>query len=172
MSGIDVLVTERLILSRLSPEDAPFILELVNEPGWLRFIGDRGVNDLKGAQGYIEKVQQMYGLLGFGLYKVSLKSDRQALGLCGLLKRDALPDVDIGFALLARHSGRGYAREAAVATLEHGRRIFGIRRVLAITNPDNERSQVLLGKLGFVFERQVQMDGPSMYTHVYALEMP
>ena len=168
----EVFATQRLTLSRLSPEDAPFILELVNEPDWLRFIGDRGVHDLEGARAYIENVRQMYARLGFGLYKVSLKPDGEPLGLCGLLKRDSLSDVDIGFAFLERHRGQGYAHEAAVTTLAYGREQLGLKRILAITSPENIRSIYLLEKLGFVFQERVQMPGPSAYTHVFALVMP
>jgi len=144
-----VLETERLRLRRLVAEDAPFILELLNEPGWLRFIGDRGVHDLEAARGYIEKgPQAMYARLGFGLYCVEAKHGGTRLGMCGLLKRDNLEHVDIGFAFLARHQGRGYAREAAVATLAEARGL-GLGQVAAITNPDNDRSIRLLESLGF-----------------------
>src|SRR5882724_10894655 len=103
-----VLETARLKLRHLVPVDAPFILELVNEPGWLRFIGDRGVHDLESAQGYIEKgPRAMYTRLGFGLYCVESKAEGASLGLCGLIKRDSLEDVDLGFAFLERHQGKG-----------------------------------------------------------------
>jgi len=143
--------TARLRLRHLAPTDAPFILELVNEPGWLRFIGDRGVHDLESARGYIERgPRDMYTRLRFGLYCVESKADSASIGLCGLIKRDTLEDVDLGFALLERHQGRGYAREAARATLDEARGL-GLRRVAAITSPDNERSILLLTALGFRF---------------------
>lgn len=144
-----VCETERLLLRRLEPEDAPFILELVNEPGWLRFIGDRNVHDLDGARRYMEEgPRALYARLGFGLYCVTAK-DGMPLGMCGLIKRDTLEDVDLGFAFLARHHGHGYAREAAAATLEHARRDHGLTRLAAITDPDNARSIHLLESLGF-----------------------
>jgi len=143
--------TARLRLRHLASPDAPFILELVNEPGWLRFIGDRGVHDLESARGYIENGPgAMYARLGFGLYCVESRADGTRLGLCGLIKRDTLEDVDLGFAFLERHQGRGYAREAARATLEEARGL-GLQRVAAITSPDNERSIQLLAELGFRF---------------------
>ena len=168
-----ILDTERLILSQLSPDDAPFILELVNEPDWLRFIGDRGVHDLDGARTYIEKVRVgMYARHGFGLYKVSSKSDATPLGMCGLLKRDNLSHADIGFAFLARHRGRGFAYEAALATLGHGRRDFGLGRILAITDPANESSIRLLQKLGFRFVERLHLEGhggdSNLYEHLPA----
>lgn len=158
-----VLETTRLCLTRLRPEDAAFILELGTEPAWLRYIGDRGIRDLETARGYIEKgPMALYARFGFGLYKVERKSDREPLGMCGLIKRDSLEDVDIGFAFLSRHQGRGYAEEAAAATLVHARRDFGLRRVAAITDPDNLRSIRLLEKLGFRFVSMVRpnSEGP------------
>lgn len=163
-----ILDTERLILSRLSPDDAPFILELVNEPDWLRFIGDRGVHDLDGARAYIEKVRmEMYARHGFGLYKVASRSGDTPLGMCGLLKRDTLPDADIGFAFLARHRGRGYAQEAARASLALGRRAFGLKRILAITDPENVRSIRLLERLGFRFVERRHLEGHGGDSNLY-----
>ncbi len=144
-----VLETGRLILRRLEAGDAPFILELVNEPGWLRFIGDRNIHDLDAARRYIENgPQAMYQRYGYGLYGVGLK-DGTPIGMCGIVKRESLEDVDLGFALLARFEGRGYAREAATATLEHASRDHGLKRMAAITTLSNERSIRLLQSIGF-----------------------
>jgi|SRR5215469_4002245 len=163
-----ILDTERLVLSHLTPEDAPFILELVNEPDWLRFIGDRNVHDLDGARAYIEKVRvEMYARHGFGLYKVSSKTGSIPLGMCGLLKRDSLPDADIGFAFLARHRGRGYAREAALSALEQGRRDYGLKRILAITDPENASSIRLLEKIGFRFVERLHLEGHGGESNLY-----
>src|SRR5690349_2551972 len=132
-----VLETERLQLREFEARDASFILELVNEPDWLRFIGDRGIHDLDAARRYIaEGPQAMQARLGFSLWCVCPKSGGAPLGMCGLIKRDALEHVDLGFAFLARHRGRGYAREAAAATLAHARGL-GIGAVAAITDPAN-----------------------------------
>lgn len=151
--------TERLILRRLDETDAAFILELVNEPSWLRFIGDKGVYDLDGARRYLrDGPMAMYGKHGFGLYRVESKDSGEAIGMCGLIKRDSLDDVDIGFAFLPRHWGKGYAREAAAATLALGRRDFGLKRIVAITSLDNDRSIALLESLGFVFEQTIRSD--------------
>lgn len=169
---MQVVETRRLVLSRLVLEDAAFILELVNEPGWLRFIGDRNVHNLEDARGYIEKgPQDMYARLGFGLYRVDLK-DGTPIGMCGLLKRDTLPDADIGFAFLERFQGQGYAREAAQATLAHAQSAHGLKRILAITSPDNASSIRLLEKLGFQYQETMQMGGPSKDTKVFALQTP
>ena len=159
---------ERIVLSELTSDDAPFILELLNEPDWLRFIGDRGVHDLDCARAYIEKVQtEMYDRLGFGLYKVSLKDGNIPLGLCGLLKRDTLPDTDIGFAFLLRHRGYGYAYEAAGAILDLGLHVLGLKRILAITDPANVRSIRLLHKLDFRFLGRLHLEDHSSDSNLY-----
>ena len=154
-----VAETERLRLRLLDETDAAFILELVNEPSWLRFIGDKGVRNLDDARRYLrDGPMAMYAKQGFGLYRVEAKESGQAIGMCGLIKRDSLDDVDIGFAFLPAHWGRGYAREAAAATLAHGQRDLGLRRIVAITSLDNERSIALLEGLGFAFERTILSD--------------
>lgn len=155
-----LLETERLILRHLRLEDAAFVLELTNEPGWLRFIGDRGIHGLEDARAYIEKgPMDLYARFGFGLYRVELKADGTPIGICGLIKRETLEDVDLGFAFLARHTGRGYAIEAAAATLVHGRRDHGLKRIAAITDPENDRSIRLLEKLGFRYVETLRL-GP------------
>jgi ribosomal-protein-alanine N-acetyltransferase len=161
---VRILETSRLILRRVLLEDAPFILELLNEPGWLRFIGDKGVRNLDDACNYLRTGPiASYALHGFGLYVVERKVDSTPLGLCGLLKRDTLPGVDIGFAFLERHQRRGYAREAAVATLADARTTLGLKRILAITTIDNAASATLLESLGMRFERMIKLsDEPEL----------
>jgi len=145
--------TDRLILRWLSAGDAAFILELVNDADWLRYIGDKGVRNLDDARGYIDKGPiDMYRRLGFGLYRVELKTDGTPIGICGLIKRETLDDVDIGFAFLPQFRSQGYGSEAARETLEHGRDVFGLKRVVAITSADNEASGRLLEKIGLRFE--------------------
>ena len=152
-----IFETDRLVLRRLTLDDAAFVLELVNEPAWLQFIGDRGVRTLDDARTYLTNGPlAMYAQRGFGLFAVERKSDRALLGICGLLKRDTLDDVDLGFAFLERFRGQGYAREAAAATLAHGQRAFALDRIVAITALENPRSIQLLEKLGFVFERVIR----------------
>jgi RimJ/RimL family protein N-acetyltransferase len=144
-----VAETARLRLRWLTAEDAPFILELVNEPSWIANIGDKGVKDLEGARRYIESgPQAMVERVGFGLNLVELWDGTPA-GLCGLIKRDNLPDVDVGYAFLPAHCGKGYAREAVIATLSYGHRQFALARVIAITMPHNLRSAKLLQDVGF-----------------------
>jgi ribosomal-protein-alanine N-acetyltransferase len=164
-----VLETPRLALRQLSPEDAPFILQLVNDPSWLRFIGDRGIRTLEAARDYIAHgPMQMYARLGFGLWLVQRRQDDVPIGLCGLIKRDALEHVDLGFALLPQYRGYGYAHECAAATLSYGASACGLSKVLAIVSPGNERSDRLLEKLGFVFEHMIRLSAGDPEIKLYA----
>ena len=161
---IRILDTSRLALRQLSLADAPLVLELLNEPGWLRFIGDKGVRNLEDACTYLRTgPMTSYELYGFGLYLVERTSDAQPLGMCGLLKRDTLPDVDIGFALLERHHGYGYAREAASGVMAYARSTLRLKRILAITTVDNVASARVLEGIGMQFERMIKMaDEPEL----------
>ncbi|HEX2190623.1 MAG TPA: GNAT family N-acetyltransferase [Longimicrobiaceae bacterium] len=155
-----VIRTARLALRRLSLADAEFILELVNDPDWLRNIGDRGVRTLEDARGYLLRgPMAMYEQLGYGLWRVELRDDGEPIGICGLVRRDALPDVDVGFAFLPRFRARGYAYEAAAATVEYAERALGLSRVVAVVSPGNDASIRLLEKLGMRRERAVRL-GP------------
>ncbi|MBP4048563.1 GNAT family N-acetyltransferase [Chromobacterium violaceum] len=159
--------TPRLLLRPLQESDAPFILELVNEPAFLANIGDKDVHDLAGARNYIEKgPQASYRQHGHGLLMVALRDNGEPVGICGLVKRDSLPHPDIGYAFLQRHWGRGYASEAGAACLEHGRNTLGILCVVGITAPHNQGSIRVLEKLGLVYDRTLDLpgiDGPSLY---------
>lgn len=160
-----VVETERLTLRRLELGDAEFILELLNEPSFLRFIGDRKVRTLDDARKYLsEGPLASYQRFGFGLYLILLKEEGVPLGICGLLKRDSLPGVDLGFALLPRFWSRGYAFEAASAVMDYGRNVLRLGRIVAIVSPENEASIRLLGKLGMRFESTVRLsgEGPSL----------
>jgi RimJ/RimL family protein N-acetyltransferase len=153
-----VLETARLRIRRFTPDDAPFILALLNEPSFLRFIGDRGVRTLEDARGYIGKgPMDSYERHGFGLCLTERRADGAPIGMCGLLKRETLDDVDIGFAFTPENWGKGYGLEAARATVHYGRQVLGLKRIVAIVSPANEASLGLLGKLGFRFERMIRM---------------
>jgi RimJ/RimL family protein N-acetyltransferase len=155
---VTVLETDRLILRRLSTGDAEFILLLLNEPSWLRYIGDRGVRTLDDARDYILKgPMESYRRLGFGMYRTELKEGGTPIGICGLVKRASLKDVDIGFALFPQFWGKGYAYEAASAVLAFGRSVLGLRRIVAVTTHDNHDSIRVLEKLGLRFERMVRL---------------
>ena len=166
-----VLETERLHLRRFTVDDTAFILELVNDPSWLRFIGDRNVRNLEDAKNYILKGPvASYAKHGFGLWLVELKADGTPLGICGLLQRDTLPDVDIGFALLPQFCGQGYAVEAGLATMAYGRTTVGLKRIVAITSPDNESSIRILDKLGLRFERMIRPNPNDIELKMFASE--
>jgi len=170
---LKVLETKRLVLRRFELDDAQFILELVNDPDWLRFIGDKSVRNLEDARGYIQKCpMDMYARHGFGLYCVELKSDATPIGMCGLLKRDTLEDVDIGFAFLPRFRSQGYGREAAQATLAYGADVLGLKRIVATTTPDNDASGRLLGKIGLRFERMFAVPGENREVRLYGCSLP
>jgi len=168
---MQITETARLALREFTAEDAPFILRLVNDPAWLRFIGDRGIRTLADAAAYIAQGPvASYARCGYGLWLVARKTDGAPLGMCGLLKRDTLEDADLGFAFLPEFGGQGYAHEAAAATLAHGRAACGLRRIVAITAPDNARSIRLLEKLGFRFERLVRLVPDKPETKLFASE--
>ncbi len=156
--------TDRLRLRRITLDDASFMLELMNQPSYIRNIGDRGVRDVPGAARYIaERVLGSYERHGFGMYAMEPKAGGEPIGICGLVKRDSLPDVDIGYGILERHFGQGYASEAARAVLQHAREL-GLKRLVAITAPDNEPSMALLRKLGLRFQEIIQVvEGESAY---------
>jgi RimJ/RimL family protein N-acetyltransferase len=165
-----VLETDRLVLRRMSVDDAEFELRLLNEPSFLRFIGDRGVRTLEDARAYILKGPvDMYDRLGFGLYLAELKEEGVPIGICGLVKRDFLADVDIGFAFLPEFWGQGYASEAASAVMEYAKGALGLKRIVAITNPENHSSIRLLEKLGLKFDRMIRAtaDGPEIRLFVW-----
>jgi len=153
-----VAETPRLVLRRLEEGDAPFILELLTDPDWLRYIGDKGVRDLDGARRYIaDGPGAMYAKHGFGLFLVGRKPSGTPMGLCGLIRRDGLDDVDVGYAFLPRFRGCGYAEEAAAEMVRFARERVGLPRIVAITTPENGRSIRVLEKLGFAFERVIRL---------------
>lgn len=163
-----VLETERLRLRHVEPQDAAFVLELVNEPSWLRFIGDRGVRNLEDARAFIDNgPRKMYAQHGFGLLAVERKDDAVPMGLCGLIRRDTLPDVDIGFAFLPRFWGQGYAQEAAAATLQYAREVQHLGRVVAIAKPDNDASDKLLRRIGLRLEGTIRLPGSDEELNYY-----
>ncbi|HET9679903.1 MAG TPA: GNAT family N-acetyltransferase [Gammaproteobacteria bacterium] len=165
---MEVINTERLVLRHLCEEDAAFILELVNDSDWLRYIGDRGVKTLNDARGYIlNGPMTMYKQFGFGLYRVELRDSGMPIGLCGLLKRDSLEDADIGFAFLPQYRGCGYAFEAAAATLEYGTHTLGLARIVAIVSPENTVSIRLLEKLGLRFEQAIRLPNETRDASLY-----
>lgn len=160
-----VVETDRLLLRWLGAGDAAFILQLLNEPSWIRYIGDKGVKTLQDAEDYIRKgPREMYERRGHGLYLVETRERGESIGICGLIKREALEDVDLGFAFLPEYWGQRYALESATAAMSYGKSVLGLARIVAITSQDNHRSVGLLMKLGFRFERLVRLstEGPEL----------
>ena len=153
-----MLETARLLLRRFSEDDAPFILTLLNEPSFLRYIGDKKVRTLADARQYIVNGPvASYERNGFGLLLVELKESHTPIGMCGLLKREELPDPDIGFAFVPAFWNKGLAFEAATAVLQDARARLGLERILAITSLDNEASIKLLQRLGFNFDKVLRL---------------
>lgn len=153
-----ILETDRTILREIDASDDAFILDLLNQPSFIKYIGDRNVRDLEQSREFIaSRFQASYKNFGYGLWAVELKENRVPIGICGFVKRDTLPEADVGFAFLPQSERKGYAFESADAALKYGRENLGLTRVLAITSQDNESSGRLLGKLGFAFERLIKM---------------
>ena len=168
---MDIIETKRLVLRRQTTKDAEFILALMNDPEWIRNIGDRGVHTTEEARAYIrDGAVDMYNKHGFGLYLVELKEDRTPIGICGLVKRDSMDDVDLGFALAPDYRGKGYAREAASATVDYSRAKVGLNRLVAIVSPNNANSKRLLENLGFSFERAIDYPNGDK-VHLFALAL-
>jgi RimJ/RimL family protein N-acetyltransferase len=178
---VKILQTERLILREIVESDDEFMLDLLNQPSFIKYIGDRNVRDLEQSREFIEtRYRASYRKHGFGLYAVELKAEfsrlndateiqnpkskiqNQPIGICGFVKRDTLPDADIGFAFLPQFCGKGYALESAEAMMKYGKEKLNLKRVLAITTQDNESSGKLLSKIGFAFERLIDVDGEQL----------
>jgi RimJ/RimL family protein N-acetyltransferase len=163
--------TERLTLRTITVDDAPFFLAMVNEPSWLQNIGDKGVRTLEQArESILSGPMAMQQKHGFSLYLTLLQGSLTPIGLCGLIKRDSLPDVDIGYALAPQFWGQGYAQEAAAALLVHAKTGLGLRRLLGITSPDNRSSCRLLEKLGMTFESIVKLTADDTGTKLYSID--
>jgi RimJ/RimL family protein N-acetyltransferase len=163
------LETERLRLRKFTLDDTKFIIELLNSPGWLQFIGDRNVKTEEQAIAYLENGPlKSYRQHGFGLSLVERKDDGKAIGMCGIIKRDNLENPDIGFAFLSDFNGRGYAFEMACATLSYAKVQLNIPRVSAITLAENSKSIRLLDKLGLQFVRTFCFPGSEEQLLLYS----
>jgi RimJ/RimL family protein N-acetyltransferase len=168
-SVVRALETKRLVLRPLMVEDADFILELFNEPAFIENVADRGLRNSADATEYLRnKILPSYEQYGFGFYLVELKPSGLPLGICGLLKRETLEDVDIGYAFLQKFCGNGYAYESAAAVMNYARGELGLQRIVAITAPGNHSSAKLLEKLGLRFEKMVHLPGYSTESKLFA----
>lgn len=149
--------TSRLFISKITLKDSRFFLELVNTPHWLKYIGDRKIKTVKDAKGYLRNVTlKSFTDFGFGFYKLQIKDTNKTIGICGLVKRKQLDDVEIGFALLPEYEGKGFGYEASLSVLELAKETFGLKKITAITLPTNISSIKLLEKLGLTFEKKVK----------------
>ena len=179
-----ILETQRLILREIVESDDEFMLDLLNQPSFIKYIGDRNVRSLEQAREFIEnRYRASYAEHGFGLYAVELKDEfntltharvsafsdqsqipnpKSQIGICGFVKRDTLPDADIGFAFLPQFEKKGYAFESADAMMKYGASVLGLKRVLAITTQDNESSGKLLTKIGFKFDKLIDSSGETL----------
>jgi ribosomal-protein-alanine N-acetyltransferase len=164
--------TDRLLIRPTATEDAAFILELLNSPKWLQFIGDRKVRNLNDAENYINnRIISQYNKIGFSNFTVLRKSDSEKMGVCGIYEREGLEDFDLGFAFLPQFEQMGYAFEAAKKILELGLNEFKFKKICAITTKDNFSSQKLLKKLGFNFEKLVKIEGDSEELMLYLISV-
>ena len=153
------LETSRLILDALTPEDAKFTLQILNDRDFIHYVADRGIRTEAGARDYlVERVMASYQTHGFGMAAVRLKDSGETIGMCGLVKRDSLQHVDIGYAFLPEVRGKGYASEAALATVEMAREDLGLSRLVAIIHPDNKPSRALAEKIGMHFDTMIRLD--------------
>ncbi len=152
---MQIAQTVRLNIRHITHDDAGFLLKLMNEPAYYENIGDRGVRTVEDAKNYInEKFLKNYEKHGFGLYLVETKDTREPLGINGLIKRDSLPHIDIGFAFHSTHRRQGYGAESSIAMIEHAK-ILGLKKLVAITKSENQASMQLLQKVGFQFAGKV-----------------
>jgi [ribosomal protein S5]-alanine N-acetyltransferase len=147
-----VIETERLILRKLKIDDSAFIFELLNSPGWLKFIGDRNIKNINDAENYIISGPMVsYNLNGYGLWLVVLKTENEPIGLCGIIKREDLPGPDIGYALLEKHYKKGLATEAAKAVVVYAFEVLKFENLYGILNPQNSNSIQVLENCGLKF---------------------
>ncbi|MFL6210554.1 MAG: GNAT family N-acetyltransferase [Pyrinomonadaceae bacterium] len=168
---MNVIETERLQLRKLTADDAAFMLELLNEPSFLRFIGDRGVRTIEDARRYIlQGPVASYEQHGYGLWLVELKAAHVPIGLCGLVKRETLPDADIGYAFLPRYWSQGYAYESAAAVMNYATNVLGLKRLLAITDQDNVASIKVLAKIGLKFDRLIRLTDEAPEIKLFATD--
>lgn len=171
MNAVYVADTARLRLRTLVLEDAAFYLALLNTPQFIRSIGDRHIRtEAQARDALAVGPLTMQSMRGFSLYLVERKEDGIAIGICGLIRRETLADVDIGYAYLPQFMGQGYATEAATGVLEHARAL-GLKRVVAITTPGNEASDAVLRRIGMHFEQMVHLTPEDSGTQLFAIDL-
>lgn len=169
---MNVIETERLALREMSEADAGVVLEILNDPDFKRFVGDRGVRTVEEAARYIdERFVEGYRRNGFGLWLAETKDEKVPVGICGLVTRKELGVVEVGYAFLPQFRGRGYAFEAASAALRHARDVLGLPRLYAIVDPENAVSVRVLEKLGMRFEQSVKFAPEESEIHLFSTDL-
>lgn len=169
---MEQLETDRLILRQMNEGDAGFILQLLNEPSFIQNIGDRNVRSLDDARAYIlNGAMASYARHGFGLYLVTFRTTGESMGMCGLIKRETLEDVDIGYAFLPKFWSKGFAVEAALAVRQFARQVIGLQRIVAITDPQNLPSIRVLEKIGMKFEKMVRLEEGDIELKLFSLDL-
>ncbi len=164
-----IVETQRLLIRELTIDDAEFIFRLVNEPSFLKNIGDKGVRNLEDARQFIlDGPWASHRERGYGQFLVELKEGGEPIGVCGLLFRESLNVSDIGCAYLPQYWRRGFAYEAACAVMEYGRTTLGIDRIVGLTSEKNLASIKALEKLGMSFEKMVKMSENDPGTALYS----
>ncbi len=167
-----IVETGQLNIRPFVIDDAAMMLSLLNDPGWLRFIGDRSVRTMEQARTYLENgALENYRRLGYGFYCVELKSDQTPIGMCGLTQRDYLDAPDLGFALFADYAGHGYAKEAAAAVLHYAKQTLRLKRVLATTRLDNAASIKVLGAIGMQLEQVILHPDGDRELNLFAIDL-
>jgi RimJ/RimL family protein N-acetyltransferase len=169
---VTILETERLILRQLTTDDAEFMFQLLNDPSWIQNIGDRHIHTIDDARSYIEKGPvASYAKNGFGLYLVLLKETNEPIGISGLIRREGLDDVDIGYALLPKFWFKGYAVESARALKAYAKDVIGLSRIVAIVDPANEGSIRVLEKIGLRYEKMVRLSADDIDLKLFGAEL-
>ena len=154
---MNVISTDRLLINRITLDDAGFILKLMNDKDWIQNIGDRGIRTIEETEEYIRtRFLKAYDESGFGFYSLILKSDQQIIGIAGLVDREGIDHIDIGYGMLPEFRGKGYAFEATKAIYDYAYEELKLKKIVAIVNPDNTSSIKLLSKLGLEFERMIR----------------
>ncbi len=168
-----ILQTKRLLLRRMTLNDDDFVLELLNSPKWIKYIGSRDVDTLEQARDYLEtRVIPNYEALGFGFYVIERLSDQARIGNCGLTHRDGMEHADIGYSLLEQYEGQGYAFEAASAVLEYGFETHKLNHIEAIVTGNNRRSIHLLRKLGMHYKKQIELPDEDEELMLFGIDAP
>jgi len=168
---METLQTERLLIRQFAEEDAEFILELLNDPSFIQHIGDRNVRTVEDSCTYIRKIMAGYAKNGFGLCLVILKETGKSIGMCGLIKRDALEDVDIGYAFLPKFWSKGYAMESVHEMMNYAKGKIGLKRIVAIVDPKNQGSIRVLEKSGFGFEKMIRLPEDTIDLKLFSIEL-